>query len=101
MKKKKQIETNTCDKNDRTKRGSKSQSGTLPKGATNTIRSKIESKLTEEKLKDRENAAHPNTPWAPSGSERIKVPAARFLCGPVGTVGCEGQGAWYCLRMLC
>ena len=38
-----------------------------------TIRSKIEKKLTKEKLRDRENAAHPNTPWAPSGPERIYI----------------------------
>ena len=55
------------------KRRSKARSGTLPKGATNTIRSKIEDKLTGEKLKDRENAAYANTPWAPSGLERIEV----------------------------
>ena len=36
-----------------------------------TKRSKVEDKLTEEKLIDRESAAHPNTPWAPSGPERI------------------------------
>ena len=36
-----------------------------------TIRSKIENKLTEEKLRDRESAAYPNTPRAPSGPERI------------------------------
>ena len=57
--------------------------GTLPQGAENTIRSKIEDKLTEEKLKDRENAANPNTPWAPSGPERIELPAARFRTWPL------------------
>ena len=36
--------------------------GTLPQGAENTIRSKIKEKLTEGKLKVRENAANPNTP---------------------------------------
>ena len=49
----------------------------------------IEDKLTEEKLKYTESAAHANTPWAPSGPERIevafgKVPlwasGARMLC---------------------
>ena len=47
--------------------------GSVPQGATNTIRSKIEDKPTEEKIKDRESAAHPNTPWAPSGTDRIEV----------------------------
>jgi len=51
----------------------KDRCGTLPQGPGNTIRSKIEDKLTEEKLKDRESAAHANTPWAPSGPERIEV----------------------------
>ena len=60
------------------KKRAQGRSGTLPKGATNTIRSKIEDKLTEEKLKDRESAAHANTPWAPSGPERIEV-----ACGKV------------------
>ena len=50
----------------------------LPKCAENTIRSKIEDKLTEEKLKYKESAANPNTPWAPSGPERIE-----FACGKV------------------
>ena len=59
--------------------------GTLTQGPGNTIRSKIENKLTEEKLKDRESATDPNTPWAPSGPERIsKLPAARFRFGPGG-----------------
>jgi hypothetical protein len=51
-------------KNMRTKRYLKkwkkrdgARSGTLPQGAENTIRSKIEDKLTEEKLNDRESAA--------------------------------------------
>ena len=30
-----------------------------------------------------------------------KLPAARFRSGPLKTVGCEGQGPWYCLRVLC
>ena len=64
---------------DKTKRVSKAWSGTLPKGATNTIRSKIEDKLTEEKLKDRKNAANANTPWAPSGPERIEIAYGKFL----------------------
>ena len=38
-----------------------------------TKRSKIEEQITKEKLRDRENAANPNTPWAPSGPERIYV----------------------------
>ena len=38
-----------------------------------TIRSKIEKKLTEGKLRDRESAAYPNTPWAHSGLERIYI----------------------------
>ena len=50
----------------------------MPQGPGNTIRSKIEDKLTEEKLKDRESAAYANTPWAPSGPERIEV-----ACGKV------------------
>ena len=44
----------------RTKRAKKRDgawSRTLPQGAENTIRSKIEDKPTEEKLKDRGNAA--------------------------------------------
>ena len=49
------------------------QSGTLPLGPGNTIRSKVEDELTEAKLKDRESTAHSNTPWAPSGLERIEV----------------------------
>ena len=82
-------------------RGSGARSGTLPQGPGNTIRSKIEDKLTEEICKDRENAAHANTPWAPSGPERIE-----FACGKVPLqahrdVGCEGQGAWYFLSVLC
>ena len=50
----------------------------MPDGAPNTIRSKIEdklteeNKLTEEKLKYRGSAAHANTPWAPSGLKRIE-----------------------------
>ncbi len=51
----------------------------MPKGAENTIRSKIEDKLTEEKLKDGGSAAYANTPWAPSGPERIEV-----ACGTPG-----------------
>ena len=47
------------------------RSGDVPKGAENTIRSKIEDKLTQEEIKDRGSAAYPNTPWAPSGLERI------------------------------
>ena len=47
------------------------QCGTLPQGPGKTIRSKIEDTLTEEKLKDRESATYANTPWAPSGPERI------------------------------
>ena len=42
-----------------------------------TKRSKIEDKLTENKLIDRENAAHPNTPWAPSGPERIEFASGK------------------------
>ena len=52
--------------------------GTLPRGAENTIRSKMEDKLTEEKLKDKGSAAYPNTPWAPLGPERIEL-----ACGKV------------------
>ena len=55
------------------KKREKDRGGTLTQGPGNTIRSKIEDKLTEEKLKDRESAANPNTPWAPSGPERIEV----------------------------
>ena len=35
---------------------------------------------------------------ARSGSN---LPAARFRSGPIGTGGCEGQGAWYFLKVLC
>ena len=75
----------------------KARCGSVPKGATNTIRSNIEDKLTEEKNKDRESAANGRL-RAQSGS---KLPAARFRSGPIGTVGCEGQGARYCFRVLC
>ena len=71
----------------------KAQSGTLPKGATNTIRSKIEDKLTESKLKiekARRMLARPGRLRARSGSN---LPAAKFRSGPLRTVGCEGQGA--------
>ena len=54
----------------------KESGGTLTQGPGDTIRSKIEDKLTEVKLKHRESATYPNTPWAPSGLERIEVPAA-------------------------
>ena len=60
------------------KKMEQSRCGTLPRCAENTIRSKIEDKLTEEKLKDRGSAADANTPWAPSGPERIE-----FACGKV------------------
>ena len=68
----------------------------LPKCAENTIRSKIEDKLTEEKLKDRESAANPNTPWAPSGPERIefaydKVPLRAHREGRVRKVRVPGN----------
>ena len=79
-----------------TQRGKKrdgARSGNVPKGAENTIRSKIEDKLTEEKLKDRGSAAHANTPWAPSGPERIefacgKVPLRALKDGGVRRPGC-------------
>ena len=78
--------------------------GNVPKGPGDTIRSKIEDKLTEEELKDRESVANPNTPWAPSGPERIsKLPTARFRSGPGGEKGlkagggCEGQVAGFFL----
>ena len=64
------------------KKREKDQSGTLTQGARNTIRSKIEDILTEGKLKDREGVANPNTPWAPSGQERIELPAAKFRTCP-------------------
>ena len=65
----------------------------MPKGAENTIGSKIEDKLTEEKIKGRGSAAHPNTPWAPSGPERIefaygKVPLRAHREGRVRKTGC-------------
>ena len=76
------------------------RSGNLPQGAGNTTRSKIDDKLTEEKLKDRENATYPNTPWAPSGPERIefacgKVPLQALKDGGVQRPGCLvfSQGA--------
>ena len=68
------------------------QSGTLPLGPGNTIRSKIEDKLTEEKLKDRESAANVNTPWAPSGPERIQVARGKVpLWAKAGEVVFEGK----------
>ena len=39
-----------------------------------------------------------------AGTVRIyksNLPAARFRSGPIGTVGCEGQGACFFFRMLC
>ena len=77
------------------------RSGDVPKCAENTIRSKMEDKLTEEKLKiekARQILTRPGRLRARSGSN---LPAARFRSGPIGTVGCEGQGAWYFLRVLC
>ena len=32
---------------------------------------------------------------------QLNFPAARFRFGPLRTVRCEGQGAWYFLRVLC
>ena len=97
--------TTTGNKNMPTKRYKKRESGTergsVPQGPGDTIRLKMEDKLTEEKLKDRESATHPNTPWAPSAPKRMEVPAASFRSGPIGTVGCKGQGAWYFLRVIC
>ena len=59
VKSKQQFETKTCeDMIDKTKERAKR--GSVPKGPGDTIRSKIEDKLTEEKQKDRETAAHPN-----------------------------------------
>jgi hypothetical protein len=74
------------------KRGKKrdpARSGNLPQGPVNTIRSKIEDKLTEEKLKDRGSAENANTPWAPSGPERIEFAYGK---GPLRAHR-EGQGA--------
>ena len=50
------------------------------------------------KGKPRHILTRPGRLRARSGS---KLPAARFRSGPLRTVGCEGQGAWYCLRVLC
>ena len=41
------------------KKRKKARCGLLPQGPGNTIRSKIEDKITEEKLNDRENATYP------------------------------------------
>ena len=70
-----------------------------------TIRSKIEDKLAEEKLKDRGSAANANAPWAPSGPERIywaqgprrlpgKAPRGSGTSVPsmVGTGALHGEG---------
>ena len=65
------------------KKREKARSGTLPGGARGHKRSKIEYKLTEENLIDRERAAKSNTPWAPSGPERIEVARGkRSASGP-------------------
>ena len=53
-----------------------------------TIRSKTEDKLTEEKPIDRQSAAYPNTPWALSGPERIYGPKA-----PPGFPGKAARGS--------
>ena len=73
MKNEKKLNEKHSKQNGRKTRGSGAKCGTLPQETGNTIRSKIEDKLTEETLKNRENAAHANTPWAPSGPERIEV----------------------------
>ena len=72
----------------------------MTQGPGTPIRSKIEDKPTEEKLKDRESATYPNTPWAPSGPERIevacgKVPLQAHRDGGVRRPGCLvfSQGA--------
>ena len=82
------------------KKRERAKRGSVPKGPGDTIRSKIEDKLTEEKLKDVETAAHPNTPWAPSVPERIelacgKVPLRAHRDGGVRRTGClvSSQGA--------
>ena len=80
------------------KKREKARCGSLPKGATNTIRSKIEDKLTEEKLKDRENAAYPNTPWAPSGPERISCQRQMFRSRPLKR--CYKRGCIFCWGAL-
>ena len=32
---------------------------------------------------------------------KANLPMAKVCSGPIETVGGEGQGAWYCLRVLC
>ena len=56
--------------------------------------------LKGEVLKDKpqQRLTRPGRLRARSGS---KLPAARFRSGPLKTVVCEGQGPWYCLRVLC
>ena len=92
--KKKKKETKT--KYKKKEKRQSAQGGDEPDGAPNTIRSKIEdklteeNKLTEEKLKDRESAAHANTPWAPSGPERIEVAYGKVpLQARAGEDACE------------
>ena len=73
----------------------KAQCGILPRDAKNTIRSKIEDELTDENQmieKVRRMITRPGRLRARSGSN---LPAARFRYGPIGTVGCEGQGACF------
>ena len=80
------------------KKREKAQCGTLPRGAENAIRSKIEDELTEEKLRDRESTAHPNTPWAPSGLERIELVSVFFWSlnrGQYSEGGERGPGTEY------
>ena len=62
-----------CEKNE--KIGNPPGAGTCRWGRRSKIEDKLteENKLTEERIRDRESAAHANTPWAPSGPERIEV----------------------------
>ena len=71
-KNKKNMRTNR-ERNKYRNKEEKSWCGSLPRCAENTIRSKIEDKLT-----DRGRAENANTPWAPSGPERIEA-----ACGKV------------------
>ena len=92
MNNEKKLEYKTCEKQIEKKR-ERARCGTLPQGPGNTIRSKIEDKLTEDKLKDRESAAHANTLWAPSDPERIEV--------AYGKVPLRASGAAVFLEYIC
>ena len=81
----------TLEKNNAPKRKKKEELPSQAQGPRvapgDTIRSKIEKKLTKGKLRDRESVAYPNTPWAPSGPERI-------YSGPKASPGFPGKAPW-------